>query len=127
VWFGRRDPHLLPATAGGDLVELPIGVLPGLRLPFIGTSLAPFGEVGWLAMRPALASTSWLNLECHAIDLCDLAEDALPAALRVQPEQRVPLATRWARLVRVVEALRQHHRVETLAHWAATLRPQPEE
>lgn len=118
VWFGRAAPYLR-RTGGGALVELPIGLVPGVRMPFIGTSVAALGELGWQLQRPLVERAAWLNFECHAMDLCDVDGDGLPSRLRVQPEQRAPLAQRWPRFVRVMEALTRSHTFATLAEWAA--------
>lgn len=121
VWLGRRTPYLMRTPGGHDLVELPIGTLPGLRMPFIGTSLIALGEPGWQATRAAFAAADWMHLECHAIDLCDVDRDALPDRLRAQPDQRVPLERKWPLFVRALESMRRSHDVRTLAEFAAEL------
>jgi peptidoglycan/xylan/chitin deacetylase (PgdA/CDA1 family) len=99
----RRAYH--PAAgapyAKGDLpiVELPVTVTPGLRLPVIGTSLilAP----AWLRRRlvASALSTPHFNLELHGIDLADADTDGLPAALvGKQPDLRKPLSAKLAAL-----------------------------
>ncbi len=118
IWFGPSAPHRV-ATPAGPLVELPIGVVPGLRMPFIGTSAIALGEAGWLAQRPLLDRAAWLNFELHAIDLCDVDRDGLPESLRVQPDQRTPLSRKWPLLVQILESLRRTHDIRTLAEWAA--------
>ncbi len=122
VWFGPAAPHAVKVRSG-RLVELPVAVLPGVRFPFIGTSLIAFGEAGWLATKPLLARTPWVNFECHAVDLCDMVADDLPPLFRKQPDQRVPLAQKWPRFVRALESLRRSHDVRTLAEWAASTDP----
>jgi peptidoglycan/xylan/chitin deacetylase (PgdA/CDA1 family) len=122
VWLGRTTPYREP-TRAGELVELPIGVVPGLRLPFIGTSLVAFGELGWRLTEPLLAKAAWVNFESHAIDLCDVDRDGLPAQLRAQPDQRVSLERKWPLFVRALEALARSHDVRTLAEWSALEAP----
>ena len=122
VWFGSSAPHAVKVRSG-SLVELPVAVLPGVRLPFIGTSLIAFGEAGWLATKPLLGHAPWVNFECHAVDLCDIAADDLPPIFRKQPDQRVPLARKWPLFVRALESLRRTHEVRTLAEWAASTHP----
>ncbi|MFT3763950.1 MAG: polysaccharide deacetylase family protein [Minicystis sp.] len=82
---------------GRRFVELPIQVTPGLRLPFIGTSVALLGERGarWLAKR--CAGEGLVNLELHAMDFLDAA-DGLEALVPHQPELRIPVARRIAAL-----------------------------
>jgi peptidoglycan/xylan/chitin deacetylase (PgdA/CDA1 family) len=79
-------PHALP------LLELPMSVTPGLRLPVYGTALVIAPE--WLRRRlvaSALAAP-FFNLELHGIDLCDADADGIPAALAArQRDLRVPL------------------------------------
>lgn len=118
VWLGDRLPHVVTTPSGRRLLELPIGVLPGLRMPFIGTSLIFFGELGWQLSRPLLAQSAWLNFECHAIDLTDHERDGIPARLKTQPDQRVPLRRKWPLFVRCLESLARTHDVRTLAAWA---------
>jgi hypothetical protein len=93
-------------------------VLPGIRWPFIGTSLIVAGKAGWLAVRPIAARTDWLNFECHGIDLTDHESDGIAERLRTQPDQRVPLSSKWPLFVRVMEDLVRSHDVRTLGEWA---------
>ncbi|APR77161.1 polysaccharide deacetylase [Minicystis rosea] len=85
-------------------VELPIQVTPGLRLPFIGTSVALLGNRGarWLARR--CAGEAFVNLELHAMDFLDAA-DGLEALLPHQPELRIPVARRIAALGAALDVL----------------------
>ncbi len=118
VWFGPRKPYIDRLPSGRALLELPIGVLPGTRWPFIGTSVIAGGLPGWLAVQPMAARTDWLNFELHAIDLTDHERDRIPARLKTQPDQRVPLRRKWPLLVKVLEDMRRYHDVRTLADWA---------
>jgi hypothetical protein len=85
-------------------VELPVQVTPGLRLPFIGTSVALLGERGarWLAR--ACAGERFVNLELHAMDFLDAA-DGLEALVPHQPELRIPLARRIEALAAALDVL----------------------
>ncbi len=79
----------------GDLpiLELPIAVTPGLRLPVIGTSLIAAPE--WIRKRLVAASVRrrFFNLELHGIDLADAVTDGIPSALVArQPDLRRSLA-----------------------------------
>ncbi len=121
VWLGRSSPYLETLADGGTLVELPIAVLPGGRMPMIGTSLITFGNAGYRLMQPLVRRAPWLNFECHAIDLTDHEGDSIAAHLRVQPEQRVPLSTKWPLMMRMLEDLVLSHEVRTLADWAAVV------
>jgi peptidoglycan/xylan/chitin deacetylase (PgdA/CDA1 family) len=99
----RPDP-LAPYRRGpGEAIELPIAVAPVTRLPFIGTLVTTWATP---ALRPVFATLrgrEFLNLELHAVDALG-AEDRLPAALvRAQPDLRLPVATKLARLEQVFE------------------------
>ncbi len=118
VWFGPRTPYIERLPSGRALLELPIGVLPALRLPFIGTAALLMGLPSRVALAPLLARADWLNFECHGIDLTDHDADGVPDRLRTQPDQRVPLARKWPRFVHLVEDLARTHDVRTLAQWA---------
>jgi hypothetical protein len=74
-------------------VELPIQVTPGLRLPFIGTTLSLAGPLGARLLASACAGEPFVNLELHGIDFLD-AKDGLSDLSRHQPELRIPLARR---------------------------------
>lgn len=118
IWFGPRTPHVWRLGSGGALLELPIGTLPGLRWPVIGTSVIAGGEVGRLLAQPLQRHSDWINLECHGIDLVDHRDDGLPARFLKQPDQRVPLRDKWPVMLRTLEDLARSHEVLTLGQWA---------
>jgi peptidoglycan-N-acetylglucosamine deacetylase len=73
------------------LMELPVCVLPGTRLPLIGTSLIMMGpRLAAFAMgRAARAYRDLISLELHGIDAIDPSSDPIPDALRRrQPDLR---------------------------------------
>ena len=108
---------------GRRFAELPLQVTPGLRLPFIGTSVALFGERGarWLASR--CAGETFVNLELHAIDFLDAAE-GLSALLPHQPELRIPVAQRMAALGAALDVLaKAGHAFVVLEEAARALAP----
>jgi hypothetical protein len=101
-----RDPYRDGGGSDG-LVELPIAVTRGARLPVIGTSLvmAP----AWLRRRMVAAAlrAPLFNLELHGIDLCDAEADAVPGDLVAhQPDLRRPLAHKLAALEETLAAAR---------------------
>jgi peptidoglycan/xylan/chitin deacetylase (PgdA/CDA1 family) len=113
-----------PYRAGGDgIVELPIAVTGGVRLPVIGTSLilAP----AWLRARMVAAAVRepLFNLELHGIDLCDADADGIPPALIArQPDLRRPLAHKLAALDETLSFARAASaRFVTLAEAAAAI------
>lgn len=109
VMWEDRLPHRREG-----LLELPITVLPGLRLPVIGTSLIMAGERGYRLLQPLILRVPFVNLELHGIDLCDLTSDGIDPVLKKQPDLRVPLATKLALFERVFSDLRDALGVRTL-------------
>lgn len=84
-----------PYRHANGLLELPMTVIGGLRLPAIGTFFTLYGERGVRHLLPRLARQPWANLEFHAIDLVDADDDGVPAVLRDhQPDLRTPMARR---------------------------------
>jgi len=90
---------------GAGVLELPIQVTPGLRLPFIGTSLALLGpeRARWLVRL--LGGRELVNLELHGIDLLDERDHQQTLAPH-QFDLRIPLERKRETLVSVIEALR---------------------
>ncbi len=104
----------LPHRRAENILEFPVTVLPGVRFPFIGTSLLMGGERGYQLMRPLLMRVPFVNLELHGIDLCDRETDQIDPALSRQPDQRVPLHTKLSLFRRVFVDLRDHWGIDTL-------------
>ncbi len=94
-------PYWRRAAHGASLLELPIGVTRGARLPYIGTSVMMAGpdRVGLLTAQ--MDGRPLVNLELHGIDLLD-ADDGLDALRPHQPDVRVPVARKEETLRRVV-------------------------
>jgi len=118
--FGRAAPHRV-ATSAGPLWSFPISVLPVVRFPLIGTSLTLLGAPGVAAVEPIVRRMDWLNVEFHAADLLSLADDALPPELAVQPDLRVPVATKEAAFARFLADAQPGRALPTLAELARTL------
>jgi len=108
-FLGSAAPH---RRTDVPLVELPMSVTPRLRLPLIGTTL--LGGPEWLRGRLSTAARELehLHLELHAIDLADAARDGIDVAL---PELASPLATREARLTRLLRGRGDCVRLDRLA------------
>jgi hypothetical protein len=106
-----------------SLIELPISVVPGLRLPAIGT---------WLLLAPtkmrahlleSMRARNFFNLELHGIDLIGADEDGIPAALVArQPDLRVPLTYKRTRFRRRVIRARFRRRVIAVCSTARSRR-----
>ncbi|MDI1476119.1 polysaccharide deacetylase family protein [Polyangium sp. y55x31] len=86
------------------LVELPIQVTPGLRLPFIGTSIALAGPRVARVLTAQCADEPLVNLELHGIDFLD-ASDGLAHLVPHQRELRIPLARRLDALSAAIDVL----------------------
>ena len=110
----------MPSMKEG-LVELPVTVLPVVRAPFIGTSLLMMKQRGYRLARRFLARTSFVNLELHGIDLCDLEADGIDPVLLKQPDLRVPIADKLALFREVFADLRDGWGVDTLEQLAPRL------
>lgn len=90
---------------GQGVLEIPVQVTRGLRLPFIGTSVTLAGpeRSRWLAKM--CVGEPLVNLELHGIDVLD-ANDGLESLRPHQVDLRVSLADKLASLNAVVEVLR---------------------
>jgi hypothetical protein len=90
---------------GAGLVELPIQVTPGLRLPVIGLSLLAGGaRVGrWLV--DACSTEPLVNLELHGVDFLE-ARDGIEDVAAVQADVRLPLQRKLGLLGAAVARLR---------------------
>jgi hypothetical protein len=91
---------------GTGLLELPIQVTPGARLPFIGTALVLAGADGARLLTRTVLGESFVNLELHGIDFLG-PEDGLDAIASHQPDAKLPFARKLAALTATVELLRE--------------------
>ncbi len=105
----------------GSLLEFPVSVLPGLRIPYIGTTLTLAGPGLAHRITSLAARSRFLTIECHGIDLLDVSD--LPAAGKDiaahQPDLSIPWRTKRFILARAVQVLSQSHEFVTLAQAAA--------
>jgi peptidoglycan-N-acetylglucosamine deacetylase len=92
--------------AGGGLPELPIQVLPGSRLPYIGTSLVLAGADAARLMTRTLMLEPFVNIELHGLDFLG-NDDDLTALLPHQPDARLARNHKLAALTACVELLRK--------------------
>lgn len=113
-------PYWRRSTHGASLVELPIGVTRGARLPFIGTTLSALGPAGSRLLARQMVGRPLVNLELHGLDLLD-AGDGLRALSAHQPDLRVPVSRKAESLRAVVEVLRGEGYEFVTLHEAATL------
>ncbi|MFO0652175.1 MAG: polysaccharide deacetylase family protein [Polyangiales bacterium] len=94
-------PYWRRAEHDGGIIELPIGVTRGARLPYIGTTVMLAGPSRVDLLTAQIAGRPLVNLELHGIDLLD-EHDGLDALVAHQRDVRVPLARKLATLRRVV-------------------------
>ena len=128
---GRRSRSIVgsPAAAFGPrhprrrcgMVEFPMTVLPGVRVPVIGTSLALLGPRTVALLGPVLARLRFVNLEFHGIDLLDGADAPSAALRRHQPDLGVPLRRKTAAYETALRAAARGAHNDTLEKLA--LRP----
>ena len=91
---------------GGGLLELPIQVTRGPRLPFIGTTITVAGPLVAEQLARAVAGEPLVNLELHGIDVLDV-NDGLERLVKFQHDVRVPHRRKLEALTAVVDTLRQ--------------------
>ena len=117
-------PDLDQPWRRGDapLVELPVAVVPGLRVPAIGTMLAVApAPVRQFVMR-TMQQRRLFNLELHGIDLSDAIDDRIPTELAGrQPDLRVPFTQKRATFLRSIEELKESYEFVTLRQAAEIL------
>jgi peptidoglycan/xylan/chitin deacetylase (PgdA/CDA1 family) len=92
-------------TRGEGLLEIPVQVTRGLRLPFIGTSVTLAGPSRARLLARMCVGEPLVNLELHGIDVLD-AQDGLEALRPHQPDVRVAHARKVDALLAVVDELR---------------------
>jgi hypothetical protein len=92
--------------AGDGMLELPIQVTPGARLPFIGTALVLAGADGARLLTRTVLGETFVNLELHGVDFLGV-EDDLAVLAPHQPDARLPLARKLSALSATVELLRE--------------------
>jgi hypothetical protein len=90
---------------GEGVLEIPVQVTRGLRLPFIGTSVTLAGpsRARWLAKM--CVGDPLVNLELHGIDVLDAA-DGLEELRPHQVDVKVPHARKTESILAAVEELR---------------------
>lgn len=98
----------------GDLVRFPCAVTRWTRLPVIGTSLVALPPLLRRHLARDAARRDFVSLECHAVDLMDVAGDQLPEALRRQTDLAIPWEEKRARLKDALRVLLSSHDALTL-------------
>jgi peptidoglycan-N-acetylglucosamine deacetylase len=91
-------------TRGDGLLEIPVQVTRGLRLPFIGTSVTLAGASKARLLTKMCIGEPLVNLELHGIDVLDAA-DGLEALRPYQPDVRVTAKSKTDAILAVVTEL----------------------
>ncbi len=119
-----RRPYRPDSTAPwrrGDssVIELPVSVTPWLRVPVIATSLMLAPPLVRERLLAAIAREPLFNFELHGIDFADAEEDGIPGELvDRQPDLRLPVKAKLARLDEIMKQLRRSFDFTTLAQVA---------
>jgi hypothetical protein len=101
------------------VVELPVAVTPWTRLPAIGTSLIVAPALLRRRLVRAMARRAFFNFELHGIDFADAEKDGIPGELVArQPDLRVPIGEKLARLEQLLDQLAAGWQFATLAEVA---------
>ena len=90
---------------GSGLLEIPVQVTRGLRLPFIGTSVTLAGPSRARLLAKMCIGEPLVNLELHGIDVLDAA-DGLEALAANQHDVRVAHERKLASILAAVDVLR---------------------
>jgi peptidoglycan-N-acetylglucosamine deacetylase len=91
---------------GGGLLEMPVQVTRGLRLPVIGTYLTLWGPRMATALARMCVGSPLVNLELHGIDVLD-AGDGLESLRANQPDVRVTKERKLESLHAAYDVLRR--------------------
>lgn len=104
------------------IVELPVAVTPWSRLPAIGTTLLVAPAMVRTRLVAAMARRDVFNFELHGIDFADADKDGIPGELVArQPDLRLPIADKLARLDAMLDDLGRTWTFATLAEVAASV------
>jgi hypothetical protein len=91
---------------GDGLLELPVQVTRGLRLPYIGTSLTLAGPSLARSLTKMVIGEPLVNLELHGIDVLDEDDADLARLAEHQRDLRIDRAVKREVLAVVVRTLR---------------------
>jgi len=91
-------------AAGSGMMELPVQVTRGPRLPFIGTTLTVAGPSVARRLSRWVVGMPLVNLELHGIDVLD-TEDGFAELRDHQPDARIPHGRKLEALNAAVEEL----------------------
>ena len=81
----RPDGKRLQKKGEANILEIPLSVMPYLRLPFYGTSVMAFGERYLNFVFNKLKKSSFVNYTIHAFELSDKEKDKIDKRLLKHP------------------------------------------
>jgi hypothetical protein len=119
------DPYRPAMTAPwrrgqAPLVEVPVAVTPWTRLHAIGTSLLTWPDAVTTRMVAWMRRRAVFNFELHGIDFVDAEKDGIPGELvERQPDLRVPIAAKLARLDAILDLIAKDWELVTLGEVAS--------
>jgi peptidoglycan/xylan/chitin deacetylase (PgdA/CDA1 family) len=100
------EPYWTRSTQHDGMIELPIGVTRGARLPYIGTSVVLAGNrAKWLTQM--MIGRPLVNLELHGIDVLGASEDGLGVLAAHQPDVNIPVKDKLETLTHSVQQLQR--------------------
>ncbi len=109
VLFAPTRPYRIGRpywTRGEGLLEIPVQVTRGLRLPFIGTSVTAAGPARARLLARMCVGEPLVNLELHGIDVLD-ESDGLAALRPHQLDVRIPKDRKIDAILAVIEELKR--------------------
>lgn len=93
-------------TSGRGVLEIPVQVTRGLRLPFIGTSVTLAGPTLARGLARMCVGEPLVNLELHGVDVLD-ASDGLEALRPHQPDVRIAHGRKTEAILAAASELRR--------------------
>lgn len=111
----RPDPERPYSRGAGEVLELPVTVSPGARVPFIGAFalMAPMPVVK--AVYATLKSTAVFNFELHGVDVLSGTDGIPDELLSSQRDLRIPVSEKLDRLGQIFTWLKRDFDVVTLS------------
>ncbi len=99
------ESYITDSLDKGNLIEFPITtVFPFIGLPLIGTALTSFPQLLVKTMLYLSSFKDFVNIEFHAIDLCELGDsDMFKAIEKMQFDLKIPLLQKEKRISQVIE------------------------
>jgi hypothetical protein len=122
------DPRQLfrgraPFRDASGLLELPVSVLPGLRVPYIGTLLAAAPDAVGTNLARALGRDELVVIELHGVDLCDASDGLPPELVEKARDLKIPASVKRRRIEAAMRLLLRNRQGVTLAQSSRLVTP----